>query len=339
MIINNFNTNEKVLIIAEIGNNHEGSYTLAEELIGHAKEAGVDAVKFQTFKTNLYINKSDKKRYDMLKSFELTYYDFENLKKVAANENLLFISTPFDILSAQFLSQIVDIIKISSGDNTFYPLIEEVAKSGKPTILSTGLADFNQIAKAKNLIDDIWMENEISSQLALLHCVSSYPVRSNQANLLFIKTLKDNFDSIIGYSDHTLGILAATSAIALGAKIIEKHFTIDKHFSNFRDHQLSADPREMKKLVNEIRIVEKMLGSGEKVIKESEKDSLTLMRRSIVAKNSLVKGHTIQIGDIVWTRPSGGIDPGDESLVIGKKLKQNIASGTRILPENFEDNS
>ena len=338
MKINNFDTNKKTLIIAEVGNNHEGSFSLAEELIGLASQAGVDAIKFQTFKTKFYVDKSDIKRYEMLKSFELTYNDFEKLKKVASNEDLLFISTPFDLISAQFLSNIVDAIKISSGDNTFYPLIEEVAKMGKPTILSTGLSDLNQIIKAKNLIDETWIKYKMKSQLAILHCVSAYPVKSNQANLLAIKTFIDKFDCDIGYSDHTIGIHAATSAVSLGANIIEKHFTVDKQFSDFRDHQLSADPDEMKKLVNEIREIEEMLGSGIKKIQDSEKDALKLMRRSIVAKNRLSKGHIIQIGDISWTRPSGGINPGEESLVIGRKLKHGIDAGSKILSENLEEN-
>tara|TARA_B100000676_G_C18080545_1_gene850866 strand:- start:646 stop:1665 length:1020 start_codon:yes stop_codon:yes gene_type:complete len=339
MKINNFDTNKKTLIIAEVGNNHEGSYSLAEDLVGLASDSGADAIKFQTFKTKFFVDKSDMNRFNMLKSFELTYNDFEKLKKVASSENLIFISTPLDLMSAQFLSKIVDAIKISSGDNTFYPLIEEVARMGKPTILSTGLSDLKQITKAKKLIDETCIKNKIKSQLAILHCVSAYPVDFNQANLLAIKTLINEFDCDIGYSDHTIGIHAATSAVALGANIIEKHFTIDKQFSDFRDHQLSADPTDLKKLVKEVREIEAMLGSGIKKIQDIEKDALRLMRRSVVAKNRLAKGHIIQIDDISWTRPSGGINPGDESMIIGKKLKNNIDAGSKILRENLQENS
>ena len=340
MKINNFDTKEKVLIIAEIGNNHEGSYSLAEDLIGMASESGVDAVKFQTFKTEDYVSNSDKNRYDKLKSFELTHSQFEKLKKVAKGENLLFISTPFDIDSALFLSEIVDAIKIASGDNTFYPLIEEVAKISKPIILSSGLADMNQIIKAKKLIYDTWKNNNIKNQLAILHCVASYPVEPKYANLRAINTLINNLDCDVGYSDHTLGIHAASSAVALGAKIIEKHFTVDKNFSDFRDHQLSADPSEMKKMVKVIRGVEEMmLGSGEKVPQLSEKDSLILMRRSIVLKKSLSKGEVIQPDCISWVRPGGGIEPGGEDLIIGKRLNQDIKAGAKILTKYLDSNS
>ena len=337
MIINDFNTNDKVLVIAEIGNNHEGSYTLAEELIGLAADAGVDAIKFQTFKTRFFVSHVDKDRYEKLKSFELSQNEFEKLKKVAKAANLLFISTPLDIDSADFLAPIVDAMKISSGDNNFYPLIEKIALYSKPTILSTGLADLNQIIKSKNIISDIWESNNIEGELGILHCVASYPVKPKFANLLAIQTLIDKLNCTIGYSDHTLGINGVVAAVSLGARIIEKHFTKDREYSDFRDHQLSCDPNDMKNMVNAIREIEKMLGSGEKNIQTSEIENLVLMRRSIVAKNSLLKGDTLQSNDITWLRPGGGFNPGEESQLIGKKLKKNISKGMMILPEHLKN--
>ena len=203
--------NDKTFIIAEIGNNHEGSYSLAEEMIGLAAEAGVDAVKFQTFKTELYINSKNKERFEKIKSFELSFNEFEKLSFYAKKIGLSFISTPFDIESASFLSDFVDALKISSGDNNFFPLIKAVSKIGKPLIVSTGLADIDLIKKTKKLVERTWSENNIKQDLALLHCVTAYPVDASHANLNAIKTMQNIFDCTIGYSDHTLGKSASVS--------------------------------------------------------------------------------------------------------------------------------
>jgi len=330
MKIREINTKEKVLIIAEIGNNHEGSYTLAEEMIGMAAEAGADAVKFQTFQTEYYVSANDIERYKRLKSFELTFKEFEKLSGIAKEVGVLFISTPFDLESALFLGSIVDAMKISSGDNCFYPLIETVAETGKPIIMSSGLADIHQIIKSKTLIEKIWAEKDIVENLAILHCVSAYPVEPGYANLRAIQTLCESLDCTIGLSDHTLGTNAAIVSVGLGARIIEKHFTIDKNFSDFRDHQISSDPKEMKQLVQSVREVEKMMGSGDKVAQLPEKDASPQMRRSIVVKHPLSKGHVLKLGDITWVRPSGGLKPGEEQRIIGKRLKEDIQKGEQI---------
>ena len=335
MKIGTIDTKEKVFIIAEIGNNHEGSYTLAEEMIGLAAEAGVDAVKFQTFQTENYLSVGDIKRYKMLKSFELSYNEFKKLKQVAKGAGILFISTPFDLESALFLDSIVDALKIASGDNNFYPLIETVAETGKPIIMSTGLADIQQIIKSKTLIEKIWDQQGFAQDLAILHCVSAYPVEPKYANLQAIQTLIKSFDCTIGFSDHTLGINAAIVSVGMGARIIEKHFTIDKNFSDFRDHQLSADFKEMKQLILSIREVEKMLGSGDKVPQFPEKDTTIQVRRSIVTKHLLSEGHIIQWDDIAWIRPGGGLAPGEEQRIIGKRLNQEVKKGGKILMKHI----
>jgi len=339
MKIGEINTREKVLIIAEIGNNHEGSYTLAEEMIGLAAEAGADAVKFQTFQTEYYVSVDDVERYKRLKSFELRYNEFEKLSRVAKGAGILFISTPFDLESALFLDSIVDALKIASGDNNFYPLIKKVAETGKPIIMSTGLADIQQIIKSKTLIEKIWTQQDIIQDLAILHCVSAYPVEPKYANLQAIKTLCQSFNCTIGFSDHTLGTNAAIVSVGLGARIIEKHFTIDKHFSDFRDHQLSTDPKEMKQLIQSVKEVEKMLGSGDKVPQLPEKDSTTQVRRSIVAKYPLSEGHIFQWDDITWIRPGGGLDPGEEQRIIGKRLNQDVQKGGKILMKHVGDDN
>lgn len=337
MRIGNFDTDKDILIIAEIGNNHEGSYALAEEMIGLAAAAGAGAVKFQTFKTEYYVSKKDKDRFKRLKSFELSHADFENLSRVAKELGLLFISTPFDLESAEYLSSIVDAYKISSGDNNFYPLIEKVAKKKKPIIMSTGLADLDQIKKSQLFIYKVRQENELRNELAILHCVSSYPVLPEHANLKAIKTLQTELDCTIGYSDHTIGVDASLIAVALGARIIEKHFTIDKNYSDFRDHQLSADPEEFRQLVNKVKTASMMMGTGNKILQEVEISIEDQIRRSIVAKHDLPKGAKISWDDITWIRPAGGLLPGEENKILGKTLIKSVKMGTPIFEHNLEE--
>ena len=237
---------------------------------------------------------------------------------------MIFISTPFDIESAIFLDTIVDSYKISSGDNNFYPLIKEIAHKNKPIILSTGFADIDKIDKSKRLIENIWKNQNIIGELSILHCVSAYPVEPEYANLKAIETLRNSFDCTIGYSDHTIGYQAAVSSVCLGARVIEKHFTIDKNYSDFRDHNISADPLEMKELVTNVRKVESMLGNGLKVPQKPEIESVKYVRRSIVAKHNIPKNHEISDNDLTWIRIPGGLDPGEESLLIGKKTNKKI---------------
>ncbi len=333
MIIDSFDTDKNILIIAEIGNNHEGSFTLAEEMIGRAAEAGANAVKFQTFRTEHYVSSDNKARIDMLKSFELSEDDFERLKKTADSAGVVFISTPFDIQSAIFLDHLVPAFKIASGDNTFYPLLDVVAKFGKPVILSCGLAGWIQIRYAKAFIERIWQEEGIDQQLALLHSVTSYPVPFCEANISAIGRLQKEFGGVVGYSDHVLGIEAAALSVAQGARIVEKHFTLDKNQSDFRDHHISADPGEFALLVERIRQVEELMGSGEKILQESEEILLPLVRRSIIATRDLPAGEIIRQEDITWVRPSGGIPPGNESLILGKTVKNGLACGEMITLE------
>ena len=337
MKIRNFDTNKKVLVVAEIGNNHEGFYSVAEDMIVKAAKAGVDAVKFQTFRTELFVNRSDKIRFNRLKSFELTFDEFEKLSQLAISEGLLFLSTPFDLESAKFLNTIVSAYKISSSDNNFYPLIKVVSQTGKPIIMSSGLADLEQIRYSKDLIENIWRESGIKQSLAVLHCVASYPVESYEARLAAIRYLKEELKCTIGYTDHTLGIEAAVISVALGARIVEKHFTLDKNYSDFRDHKLSADPEDMKELVLKVNDVVALLGEEKKGLQDSEKSSLELLRRSIVASHDLSDGVAIGWDDIMWTRPAGGLSPGSEHLILGRKLNKPVKMGEPITIEMLSD--
>ena len=328
----NLNKLKKTFIIAEIGNNHEGSFNVACKLIKEAKKAGVDAVKFQTFKTEDFINPNDKKRFRKLKKFELSYEEFEKLSVIAKNNKLKFISTPLDINSAIFLNNIVDCFKIASGDNNYYDLIKTVLNFDKPTFISTGLLDFIEVKSLVKFIKKIGFD---FSKLSLFHCVSDYPVSYEEANLLSIKFLKDKLPLTIGYSDHTIGKDASIIAASLGAKIIEKHFTFSNNFSKFRDHQISLNPQDMKQLVSSIRKTESMLGFEEKRIQNSEFKNLDSIRRSIYSANNLDKNSIIKKNMTKILRPANIYKPNDLNKILNKKIKKKIGVYKVFLPNYF----
>ncbi len=336
MIIGELNTQNRVLIVAEIGNNHEGSFDTALQLIDRAHEAGVDAVKFQTFRTEFYVSQRDAQRFDRLKGFELSYAEFEKLAAYAKAKGLLFLSTPFDLESADFLSKIVDGFKIASGDNNFFPLIERVIQKGLPTVVSSGASDEDHVMKIANFVCHTAPDLIADHKFALLHCVSSYPVEPENADLKAIQLLAEQLPGItVGYSDHTEGLEAAVLSVALGARIIEKHFTLDKNFSDFRDHQLSADPEGMKSLIRQVRLAETLLGRKQKIVQPVEQNISVAIRRSIVASADLPKGHQITPDDLTWIRPGGGIDPGNEQQLIGRVLIRDLAFGDPIKSEDI----
>lgn len=336
MRIHDFNLEEKVLIVAEIGNNHEGNFHVAEQLVRKAAECNVGAVKFQTFKTRYFVSPADKARYERLSSFELSHGQFRKLRELAKSLGLLFISTPLDLESAAQLEGLVDSYKIASGDNNFYPMIERICRTGKPIILSSGLSNLKRIVRSKRYIEDRWASVGIVQDLAVLHCISSYPAPPDQLNLAAIALLRDELGCTIGYSDHTEGVDACLVAVSLGARIIEKHFTLDKNYSDFRDHQLSADPSEMKHLVEQVSRVTLMLGKPEKSIQRCEEEVCKVARRSIVAAKNLPRSHRVGWEDLTWLRPAGGLEPGEESRVIGKILKRDVAFGEPLFPSDFE---
>lgn len=337
MIIQGLDVTKKVMVIAEIGNNHEGNYGLAEEMIRLAAEAGADAVKFQTIRPEHFIAPHLKARLEMLKKFELSWEQFGKLKQAAERAGVLFLSTPFDLESARYLNALVPAFKIASGDNTFYPLIEEIAAFGKPILLSSGMASVSPLRYAKALIERAWAKAGINPGLAVLHCVSSYPVPAHEAHLSMVRVIEKELGCIPGYSDHTLGIEAAVLSVAAGARVVEKHFTSNKNFSDFRDHKLSADPSDMKHMVQRIREVEVLLGSGEKRVMDCEKENLQPMRRSICAARELKRGEVLSSSDITWLRPGGGLEPGQEMQVLGRRLKGNVAFGEGLMPEMLEE--
>jgi len=332
MKIGKHDTEERVFIVAEIGNNHEGSIEVARRLVEAAADAGVDAVKFQTFRTAHYVSAADPARFKRLQSFELTFEQFRELERLARSLNVGFLSTPFDLESAAFLESIVDAFKIASGDNDFFPLIDRVCASRKPVIISTGVADLPHLRRVRDFV----AQRRGTGNLAFLHCVTSYPAPPGEANLAAIPQLAAELGVTAGYSDHTMGPEACLAATALGARILEKHFTLDKHYSDFRDHQLSADPAEMRQIVEGVRKIETLLGRPEKRVQPCEESLVKLVRRSIVAGADLPAGHRVRMEDLTWIRPAGGLSPGNETLLLGKTLRRAFRFGEPIGAEDVE---
>lgn len=336
MRIGSIDLTKEVLIIAEIGNNHEGDIEVAKKMISLAAKSGVQAVKFQTIVPEKLVSSDQTNRIEQLKKFQFSYDQYRDLKSVCDNEGVMFLSTPFDLESATFLNELVPAFKIASGDNAFYPLLSKVAETGKPIILSTGMSTSEDVAKSADVIRNTWKEKDINDGLlVLLHCNVSYPTPPEDVNLGAITALKEYAD-LVGYSDHTLGVDAAIASVAFGARVIEKHFTYDKSISTFRDHQLSADPDDLRILVEKVRLVNEMMGTSKKYITKSEAGNAEAVRRSIALARDMKKGEEIGLDDIMWVRPGTGIKPGNEEMVIGKSLKRDYKSGMLIDKQDLE---
>ena len=317
-------------IIAEAGVNHNGSLELAKRLVDVAKKAGVDAIKFQTFKTEKVVSKfapkaeyqikntgNNESQYEMIKKLELTEEEFIELYKYTKEKGLIFLSTPFDFESADFLEDLVPAYKISSTDLTNLPFLEYIAKKGKPIILSTGMATLGEIEEAVNTI------KKYNEDIILLHCITNYPADFEELNLRAIKTLKEAFKLPVGYSDHSLGIYAPIAAVTLGAVVIEKHFTINKNLPG-PDHKASLNPEELKEMVKAIRLIEKALGDGIKRPTFSEEKIKKVVRKSLVANVDIPKGSIIKREMVTIKRPGIGIEPKYLDKIIGKKAKRDI---------------
>jgi len=328
---NKFFGKNKIFVVAEIGNNHEGNYKNAIKLIDKASEAKVDAVKFQSFLTEGYLSSSiDKKRTKLLKKFQLSFNEFKKLSIYAKKKGLIFFSTPLDLKSCDYLNKIQPIFKIASGDNNYEALIKKIIKFKKPTIISTGMMDYNDVLKLYRFVKKL----RINSKLGILHCVSNYPALPEELNLNSIMFLKKKFPNCyVGYSDHSIGIEACVVAASMGAKIIEKHFTLSHNFSKFRDHKLSANPSEMSLLVKKIREIEIMRGKFYKIITKNEKKNKVNIRRSIAANKTLEIGHRIKESDLIMLRPGTGYEYKDRKFIIEKKVVKVIKK-SEILKRN-----
>jgi sialic acid synthase SpsE len=335
MRIGPYDLERDILVAAEIGNNHEGSYDLAEHLIAKAAEAGAGAVKFQTIVPDRLVSAAQSERLRQLSRFQLRYDEFERLAEVARRHGVLFLSTPFDLESARFLAPLVPAFKIASGDNNFFPMLDTVARTGKPVLLSTGLMDLADVRRSKEFIERVWREQGVAQELAVLHCVVNYPTAPADAHLRAIRSLQ-TLGVTVGYSDHTIGIEAAVLSVALDARVIEKHFTLDKNQSDFRDHQLSADPAEFAELVRRVKQAQVLLGTGAKRQLPSEREVAERVRRSIVAGRHLEAGTVLGWDDLGWVRPGGGLAPGEEGRVLNRRLTRTLRKGEMIRAEDCQ---
>ena len=324
--LNKFKKIKRPLIIAEIGNNHEGNFENALKLIDAAKKSGANAVKFQTFKTGLFYSNQDLNRVKRLKKFELSFNQFSKLATYAKKKKLLFISTPLDLKSLDHLKKIADVIKIASGDNNFKDLIKSSVKSNKELIISTGLTSMAEIKDLKKFIQNLKHINKTY----FLHCVANYPVDPKNANLNFILKLKKIFKENIGYSDHTIGIDACLISFLLGSVIIEKHFTLDKSFSKFRDHSISADPKDMSLLVKKIEMYKELINNKKEQYLSCEKNERVLLRRSYYFNKNLAKNTIIKASDIIALRPGNGIQLSKKHLIIDKRITKDIKRGSIV---------
>lgn len=319
MLLRNLNF-KKPFIIAEIGNNHEGSLKHALMLIDAAKKSGADAVKFQTFKVENYISVHQSERYKRLKKFQLTFKEFKKLKKYANDKGLYFISTPFDIESANFLKKICDCLKISSGDNNYFDLINTTIKSNKPVLISTGFTNENAI---KNIYNHILKKKGlkfVKEKFALLHCIASYPTEIDDTNINVIKSLIKKYSCQIGFSDHSRSNLPAICSIGMGVKIFEKHFTLDNNFSNFTDHKVSMNPNDFNLYVKEINDAFKTLGSFERKNYSSEKNVFINNKRSVYASRNIIKGEKLK-GKVKFLRPYNSMSININELKNKKAIK------------------
>lgn len=320
----------KALIIAEIGVNHNGDVSTARKMIEIAKECGADIVKFQTFNTDALTSKfakmaeyqkknlgEEKSQKDMLKSLALSYDDFKELAEYCKKVGIMFLSTPFDIGSVHFLNSLQDIWKIPSGEITNYPYLVEIAKTGKKVILSTGMSTIDEVEEALKVL-----KTNGATDITLLHCTTDYPAPLENVNLKAMLTLKEKFGCPVGYSDHTKGIEVSVAAVAMGATVIEKHFTLDRNMPG-PDHKASLEPNELKELVDAIRNVEKAIGDGNKKPTESELQNRNVARKSIVALKAIKKGELLSEDNLTTKRPGNGISPMRWNEIIGTSAKRD----------------
>ena len=334
---------EPCLVIAEAGVNHNGSLDMARKLIDVACEAGADVVKFQTFDSEKVVTAgAPKANYakettdtsesflDMMRSIELKPEQHPILMDYCRSKGILFLSSPFDEGSADLLSDLgVAAYKMPSGEITNLPFLAHVARKGKPMIVSTGMSNLGEVEAAVRVIHDAG-----NDQIILLQCVSNYPADPADANLRAMATMAAAFNTPVGYSDHTLGVEVALAAVALGASTIEKHLTLDRTLPG-PDHRASVEPDEMKSLVRGLRTVESALGHGRKVAAESEQNTASVARKSIVAARHITAGSTLSEDDIAIKRPGTGLSPSLREFVIGKTVRADVPEGALITLETL----
>tara|TARA_R110001632_G_scaffold132368_2_gene246813 strand:- start:285 stop:1289 length:1005 start_codon:yes stop_codon:yes gene_type:complete len=325
---------EKVIIIAEAGVNHNGDIGLAKKLIDAAAEAGVDYVKFQTFNSKKLVSSSAQKadyqkentkdavesQLMMLQKLELSKENHLVLIEYCKAKNIRFLSTAFDLDSIDFLNELnIDLWKVPSGEITNLPYLRKIGSLGKPVIISTGMAEMSEIRDAINIIVSAGTKIE---NIKVLHCNTEYPTPMSDVNLEAMNTIKEVFKVPVGYSDHTLGIEIPIAAVAMGAIVIEKHFTLDKTMEG-PDHKASLEPHELEAMVTAIRNIEQAMGNGIKAPSPSEAKNKPIARKSIVASKDISKGEVFDENNLTIKRPGTGISPMKWDEVIGRKATKD----------------
>jgi len=333
---------QPAFFIAEAGVNHNGKVENAKRLVEIAADAGADAIKFQTFRAQELASAAapkakyqqersgaDQSQFEMLKGLELSAENFREIEKHAHLKGIIFLSTPFDTESVDMLDHLgVPAFKIPSGEITNWPLLEYIAAKHKPVILSTGMSYLSEVGDAIGVIRAAGC-----SQLAVLHCTSNYPATAASSNLRAMQTISESFNVPTGLSDHTLGMEMTIAAIAMGARIIEKHFTLDKSLPG-PDHQASLAPDELRILIHSIREVESGMGDGIKRPTPSEEETRDVARRSIITHEQILKGTTIERRMLVFKRPGNGIPPSKLAEIVGRKVNRTIPADSKL---EFED--
>jgi N-acetylneuraminate synthase/N,N'-diacetyllegionaminate synthase len=333
---------DRVVIIAEAGVNHNGEIEKAIELIDVAADAGADFVKFQSFKAERLVNINAKKasyqiknskgekdtQFEMLKKLEIGDDWYHTLIHRCKEKGIQFLSTGFDEISIDLLENLnIPFHKIPSGEITNKPFLQHIARIGKDIVLSTGMANLKEVKAA---LDVLYLEGIKKSQVTVLHCNTEYPTPMEDVNLLAMKQMAKDLKVKVGYSDHTLGIEVSIAAVALGARVIEKHFTLNRNLPG-PDHAASLEPEELKSMVKSIRNIEKAIsGNGIKEASKSELKNIEIVRKSLHFKNDLPSGHAIDANDLIALRPGFGVNPMQIEMYIGKRLNQNVSAFSMI---------
>ena len=334
-------------VIAEVGVNHNGDLAMALALVDCAARSGCDAVKFQTFSADKVVWRGVEKaryqalatscgdQYDMLKALELSSEAHVALARHCASVGIEFMSTPFDEAAADFLLTLgLRRFKVPSGEITNEPLIRHIAATGRPVIMSTGMATLAEVRRASQVVEDArrdaGCDGPLADGLTLLHCTSSYPASVDDVNLRAMRTLHEATGLPVGYSDHTLGTAVATAAVALGAVVIEKHVTMDRRLPG-PDHAASLTPDELTMMVRHIRDIERALGSAEKRPTPAELEVRALVRRSVTAVQTIRKGASVGSEDVAILRPGTGIPPAELGKVVGRTAARELPAGTTLV--------
>lgn len=335
----------KTLIIAEAGVNHNGNFEIAKQLVDKAYEAGADIVKFQTCKAENVISRyADKAEYqkvttgeadsqlEMVRKLMLTFDEYKMLKDYCDEKGITFLSTAFDLVSVDFLHSIgMKLWKIPSGEITNLPLLIKIASLHEPIIMSTGMSELSEVVEAVNVLKKYG-----AGEITLLHCTTEYPAPFEDVNLKAMDTIKEATGLNVGYSDHTKGIEVPIAAVALGACVIEKHFTLDRNMEG-PDHKASIEPQELKTMVSSIRNIENVIGDGNKVVSASELKNQAIARKSIIALTDIKKGDVFSEENITTKRPGSGINPMRWFDLLGKTAKHDYSEDYLIEKDELED--